>query len=386
MDYASATPVLPGVRKVMEKYWSDEFYNPSAIYAEGEKVRSEIGSFRARIAKRVGVSPKGIVFTSGGTEADNLAIFGTLESFKENQKSQSKPHIVVSAIEHPAVMAAAEEVVRRGGEMSVLPVNEHGLVSLEELKKVLSKNTFLVSVGLANGEIGTVQPIARIGRAVREFRKANGTPYPYLHTDASQAPSYIDIDMENLQADMLSLDAAKIYGPKGIGALVVRKGVEMLPMMRGGAQEGGRRAGTPSAALIAGFAEALDIASRDMAGEAKRLATFKKYFSEYVSRRLKNAVINGSPENCLPNIVSVSVPGIIAEFVLLKLEKEGVLVSVGSACSYDERESGSPVIRAIGKLDLAESTLRFSFGRETTPDDIKRASEIFCRVASNVVK
>ncbi len=371
----------------MEKYWSEDFYNSSAVYQEGLKIKDEIEQNRARIARSLGVSSKGIIFTAGGTESDNLAILGAFEMFKKlggptAKKRLGRPHIIISAIEHPAIVAAANEVVRRGGEVSILEVNEDGLVSIKALEKLLKKNTFLVSVGLANNEIGTVQPIPKIGRLLRKCRKERNSIYPYLHTDASQAPGYLNINIESLQTDMLTLDSSKIYGPKGIGLLAVRAGAEVHPIIFGGGQENDRRAGTLNPALIAGFAKALEIALRDRGKEAEYLEDIRNYFINTITKSVPQAVINGSKENHLPNIISVSLPNTLSELVLLKLDREGLMVSVGSACSLDERVSGSPVITALGKKALAESTLRFSFGRHTTLDEVKTATEIFCRIAN----
>ena len=367
----------------MEKYWSKDFYNPSGIYKESVAIKREVEEARTRVARALGVASSGIIFTASGTESDNLAILGAYETVRHIQK---KPHIIISAIEHPAVVGAAEEVVRRGGEISVLGVDEEGRVSVEALKKLLKKNTLLVSIGLANGEIGTVQSLSKIGRIIREYRKNKESPYPYLHTDASQAPNYLDISLESLQADLLTLDGSKIYGPKGVGVLAMRKGVKIHPIIFGGGQEGDRRSGTLNPALISGFACALDIALRDREKESKRLNILRKYFIEQVRNRLSKAVINGSPENSLPNIISISLPDTLSEFVLLKLDKEGLLASVGSACSTLGRESGSPVIKALGKPELVESTIRLSFGRLTTMGEVKRAIEIFCLVGESVLK
>ena len=388
LDYASATPVLPEVRRVMEKYWSRDFYNPSAIYQEGVRIKEEIEQSRAGVALSLGVAPPGIIFTASGTESDNLAVLGAFEAFRQRsavagqaqgkKAKDGKPHIIISAIEHPAVVGAAEEVVRRGGEMSVLGVDEEGRVSPEALKKLLKKNTFLVSIGLANNEIGTIQPLSKIGRLLREYRKSHSSSYPYLHTDASQAPSFLDVSLETLHLDLLTLDNSKIYGPKGVGVLAVRRGVKICPIIFGGGQEGNRRSGTLNPALVSGFALALKIALRDREKESRRLENLREYFIESVSGYLPRVVVNGSRNNHLPNIVNVSLPGVLSEFILLKLDKAGVMVSVGSACSADERVSGSPVIRALGKSELAESTLRFSFGRFTTAGEVKQAVKIFC--------
>jgi cysteine desulfurase len=268
LDYASATPVIPAVGQEMVKFFSREFYNPSAIYEEALKVRSTVDDYRTRVAKIVGSTAKEITFTSGGTESVNLAILGVVE---EALNTTRRPHIIISAIEHPAVVKAAEEVVRRGGELSVVEVNEEGLVSVESIKNLVKKNTVLVSIALANSEIGTLQPIARIGRMLKEIRKERGGAYPLLHTDASSAASYVSVSLETLQCDLLTLDGAKIYGPKGVGILATRRGVKFHPIIFGGGQERGRRSGTTNPALIAGFSKALEIAQEEREKESARL-------------------------------------------------------------------------------------------------------------------
>lgn len=378
LDYASATPALAKVKRAMEKYWSSDFYNPSAIYREGVQVKVEVLAYRARLARALKATPENIIFTASGTESDNLALLG---AFEQSLDTIKKPHIIISAIEHPAVAATAQEIVRRGGEMSVLRVDEEGRVLLDTLEKLLKENTFLVSVGLANHEIGTIQSLSQIGRLLRRYRKKRHSIYPYLHTDASQAPSYLNVNIENLQSDMLTLDGSKIYGPKGVGALIVRKGVKIRPLVFGGEQEGGRRAGTLNPALVAGFVMALELALKDRKKESERLEALRKYFIEVVTKYLPKIVINGSRKSHLPNIISVSLPGRLSELTLLMLDREGVMVSIGSACSLDGKISGSPVITALGKSELAEATLRFSFGRFTTRIEVRRAAEIFCRIA-----
>jgi cysteine desulfurase len=383
MDYASATPVLQEVRQVMEKYFSQDFYNSSAIYEEGLKVKKEVEEYRTQVARILSAGSKEVVFTAGGTEADNLAILGV---FEEAKKTIEKPHLIISAIEHSAVVRVAEECVRRGGELSIAPVNEEGIVLFEALSKLIKKNTVLVSIGYANSEIGVVQPISKFGRLVKEIRKKNGGSYPLLHSDASAAPNCLNVNLESLQCDLLSLDGSKIYGPKGVGALIMRRGVKLHPLVFGGNQEKGLRAGTLNPALIAGFTKALEIAERDRVTESLRLEILRRDFVETITRSLPHLVINGSVQNHLPNIVSVSVPGLLGEFILLKLDKEGIAVSVGTACSLDEKESGSPIIKALGKDELKESTLRFSFGRQTTKKDIFKAAKIFCLSIQNMLK
>jgi cysteine desulfurase len=389
LDYASATPVRKEVRQAMEKYWSESFYNPSAIYREGLEVKNEVEDCRARIASIMGAGGKEIIFTASGTEANNLAILGAFEAFKESEKNSkypiNKPHVIISAIEHPSIIRAAEEVVRRGGEMSILPVDEEGLVNPEALKLALKHNTFLVSVGLANSEIGVVEPVAKLGRVVREHRK-DGSLYPLLHTDASPAPAYLPVNLESLQCDLITLDGSKIYGPKGIGMLAVRRGVSLRPLVMGGGQEKGLRSGTLNPALIAGFTVALELAAAERETEVMRIGRLRKIFLDAIEEKFPQIIVNGSWSNRLPNIISLSIPDNLSEFILLKLDNEGVMVSVGTACSLDERTSGSPVIRALGKVELAESTIRVSMGKFTTEDEIKSAIEIFCRILSNMVK
>jgi cysteine desulfurase len=383
LDYASATPVLREVKAEMEPYWLGNFYNPSAIYEEGLKAKEALEDFRARVAKILIAGKQEIIFTSGGTESDNLAILGV---FEEAKKTIDKPHIIISSIEHPAVARAAEECHRRGGEVSVVEVNEDGVVELAQLKTFFKKNTVLVSIGQANSEIGTVQPIARIGRLVKEERKARGSEYPLLHTDASSAPSYLPVTLEGLQADLITLDGAKIYGPKGVGILATKRGVNLHPIIFGGSQEKGLRGGTPALPLVAGFTKALEVAERDREAETKRLESLRQIFVTEIVRNLPQAIVNGSAESRLPNIVSVSIPGILSEYLLLKLDQLGVAVSVGSACSYDEKVSGSPVIRALGRPELSESTLRFSFGRFIDEKQLHEAIKIFCLAVQNMLK
>ena len=389
LDYASATPVRKEVREVMEKYWTKSFYNPSAIYQEGLEVKKEVEEYRSRVAKLLGVSHKDIVFTASGTESNNLAILGAYEAFKESQKGSrhpiTKPHIIISAIEHPSVVRAAEEVVRRGGDMSIVPVNEEGLVSPEAIRLAVKHNTFLISVSMASSEIGTVEPIAKIGRIIREERKM-GKTYPLLHTDASAAYLYLQVNLESLQADLVTLDSAKVYGPKGAGLLAVRRGVSLRPIVQGGGQERGLRSGTINPALIAGFSRAIELAASERMEESARTERLRGYFVDKITQEIPQAVINGSGDSRIPNIVSVSIPGVLSEFALLKLDQEGIMVSGGTTCSLDERESGSPVIRALGKPELAEATLRISFGKFTTDEDVEKATEIFCRTIKNMVK
>jgi len=319
LDYASATPVLPEVRQAMEQYWSRDFYNPSAIYEEGVKVKKEIDAYRTKIARILGVAKEAIIFTSGGTEANTWVVRGV------------KPGRIVAELgSHPSVSEAAK-----------------GITGVE--------TTLISSVTTDN----------KLGRKIREERKNGNTEFPLLHIDASQTAGYFNVGLEALSCDLLTLDSAKLYGPKGIGALVVRKEVKLeVPPI-----------GTPAVPLIAGFAKALEIAVRDRALEYKRLDSLSVKFKELIERSLPQALVTRS----LPNVVHILVPacagrpGILPEFLVLALDRTGVLASAGPACNSNKPEP-------------RETPVRFSFGRYTTFSEVKRAAEIFCKICRSVLK
>ncbi|MBI2673693.1 MAG: aminotransferase class V-fold PLP-dependent enzyme [Candidatus Zambryskibacteria bacterium] len=320
LDYASATPVLPEVKKVMEKYWSKDFYNPNAIYEEGVRIKKDVDEYRTKIARILGVAKEAIIFTSGGTEANTWAVRGV------------KPgRIVVGQDSHPSVSEAAKGITG-------LPAGKAG-----------AETTLISSVTTDN----------KLGRKIRQERKKGNTEFPLLHIDASQTAAYFNVGLEALSCDLLTLDSAKLYGPKGIGALVVKKGVKLdLPPL-----------GTPVVPLIAGFAKALEIAVRDRTLERKRLDLLSVEFVELIQQSLPQALITRS----LPNVVHILVPGILPEFLVLALDRAGILVSAGPACNSNKPEPPS-------------TPVRFSFGRFTSLDDIKQAVKIFCKICKPMVK
>ena len=325
MDYASATPVLPEVKQAMEKYWSKDFYNPSAIYEEGVRVKKEVEEFRTKIARLLGVANGNIIFTSGGTEANTWAIRGLKNS-----------HLVIDAMSHPSVFEATKGL-------------NFSTYNLEE-KWPIEQNTTLIS---------TVNTNNRIGRRVRKWRKTNHSQTPLLHIDASQTAQYFNVGLETLSCDLLTLDSAKLYGPKGIGILVARRELKLdLPP-----------SGTPSVPLIAGLCRALEIAVRDREVERERLASLSTLFAKDVQHSLRDVHITQNP----PNIINLSVPGILPEFLVLSLDRAGVLVSAGPACNSNKPEP-------------PDTPVRFSLGRFTTEWDVRRATEIFCRICQSVVK
>ena len=325
LDYASATPVLPEVRQAMEKYWSKDFYNPSAIYIEGVQVKKEVEKFRTKIARLIGVSSDSIIFTSGGTEANTWAIRGLKNS-----------HIIIDAMSHPSVFEAAKDL-------------NSSTYNLEK-EWLIGENTTLIS---------TVTTDNKIGRRVHEWRKTNNSQTPLLHIDASQTAQYFKVGLEALSCDLLTLDGAKFYGPKGLGVMVVKRGLKLdLPPL-----------GTPPVPLIVGFAKALEIAVRDREVERERLISLSTMFIKNIQHSLPEVYITQDS----PNIINLSVPGIPPELLVLALDRAGVLVSAGPACNSNKPEP-------------PDTPVRFSFGRFTTKKAMEQAVEIFCRVAESMVK
>jgi cysteine desulfurase len=377
LDYASTTPLLHEVKEVMDVYFSKNFYNPSAIYIEGKVVREELNLLRQKTARLLHASSKDIIFTSGGTESNNQALLGIFEAVRIKI---DKPHFIISAIEHSAITEAAKEIVERGGEVSIIPVDEKGRVSPENIKNLIKNKTVLISVMLANNEIGTIEPVSKISRVIKEYRKKTDSQFPYFHTDASQAANYISLDITSLGVDLLTLDGSKIYGPKGIGILLARQDILIKPIIFGGGQEKGLRSGTENMALISGFTKALEIADRDKEKEAERLNKIKDFFITNIEKDFPKLIINTPTEDSLPNIVSISIPDQIGEFIAIKLDQEGIMVSTGSSCGVFKDIGSSTTIKGIGKEDLAESTIRFSFGRDTDEESIKKTLQALKKI------
>lgn len=334
--------------------------NPSAIYAEGVLIKNKLENARTKISRLLGVQNRDVVFTSGGTESNNLALLGVFEKVKEKV---SKPHFIISSLEHSAITECTKEIVRRGGEVTVVSADESGQVSVQDVYKEIKPNTVLVSVVYANNEIGSIQPIHKISRIMNDHKKKNNSQFPYFHTDASQAGSYLSLQISSLGVDLMTIDASKVYGPKGTGLLVVRPNVEIMPIIFGGGQEQGLRSGTENVSAIVEFAEALSTAQNNKDSEYKRLNVLKDYFIEKVSKEIPTAILNTKSEETLPNIISITFPDTLAEFMAIKLDQKGVMVSVGSSCDSNKRE-------------IEKEAIRFSFGRDTTKKDIEKTISI----------
>ncbi len=364
LDHAAATPVDPRVMAVMQPYFSEDFYNPSAIYLAAKKVKKDIEASRAKVAAWMGARPSEITFTAGGTEANNLAIKGVMSQFLA-------ANIVISEIEHESVLKPAQQ-----HKYKVVGVKQDGLIDLDKLEASIDSKTVLVSVMLANNEIGTIQPIRKIGQLLEKLRqerltKGNKTPL-YFHTDACQAANYIDLHANRLGVDLMTINGGKIYGPKQSGALFIRTGTNLKPQILGGGQESGVRSGTENVAGIIGLSKALDLVQKNHHVETVRLQKLQQLFFELINKQMPPAQIVGSVKNRLPNNVHITIAGQDNERLIMELDERGVLCAAGSACSASN-EDPSHVLKAIGLSDEeAQSSLRFTMGQSTTESDVKQ--------------
>lgn len=377
LDNSATTPVDPAVVEAMLPYLTGKFGNASSIHFFGQEARAAIDKARHQVAALINARPNEIVFTSGGTEANNLAIRGLIESNGKHGK-----HIITSAIEHSAVMNVCEDLEKRGLSVTYLPVYENGVVRIDDVKAAITEDTVLISIMAANNEIGTIQPIAEIGHLVRYLRETGKKIW--FHTDAVQAAGKIPVDVEEIGCDLLSISAHKIYAPKGVGALYVRRGVRLHPQNLGGHQERERRGGTESVPNIIAFGKACEIAQLELSTAAEMLSGLRDQFESKVREVIPDIIFNGDRESRLPNISNISFRSIEGEGLLINLDMQGVAVSTGSACSSGSLEP-SPVIRALGRDDeLARGAIRFSFGRFNTEADIERILNVLPAAVQNL--
>ena len=363
LDYAAATPVDPVVATAMQPYASERFYNPSATYGAARQVRDDLEAARARVAHWLGARPAEIVFTAGGTEANNLAIRGVMGGYPEG-------NMVVSAIEHESVLATARAFACREA-----PVNPDGVIDVDTLIALVNDQTVLISVMYANNEVGTIQPLRKLTAAaevIRQDRRAKGNQYPlYVHTDAAQAAAYLDLHTARLGVDLLTVNAGKLYGPKQVGALFVSAGVHLEAQVSGGGQEGGLRSGTENVAGAVGLATALDLVQSRRADETRRLQQLQQLFFDRLNAEIPSATVNGSRKHRLPNNVHITISGQDNERLIFALDERGILCAAGSACSASDEEP-SHVLRAMGASSAdAQASLRFTMGAGTTEADVR---------------
>ena len=371
MDYAATTPVDPRVFKVMRPYFSKKFGNTMSLHSFGREAKKALEDSREKIAKVINANPSEIIFTSGATESNNLALKGIAFANKKKGK-----HLIVSSIEHHCVLDSARWLEKQGFEITYLKVDKHGLVDLAELEDSIREDTILVSIMHANNEIGTIEPIKEIGKICRE----KGV---YFHTDAAQSFGKIPIDVKKMNIDLLTASSHKIYGPKGVGFLFIREGVEIEPLLHGGGHEFGLRSSTVNVAGIVGFAEAAEIARKEMKREAERLTKLRRKLERGVLK-IKNSHLNGHPIKRLPNISNFWFDFIEGEALVMYLDQKGIAASTGSACSSESLEP-SHVLLAIGlKPHQAQGSLRLSIGRFTTKKEVDYVLKVLPEVVERL--
>ena len=372
LDYAATTPADPAVVQAMLPYFHDAFGNPSAIYSYGQEAKNAIEEARAKVARLIGARDDEIVFTGSGTEADNFALKGV--AFANRSKGN---HIITSSIEHHAVLESCKFLGKMDFKITYLPVDSYGLVDPEDVKKAITDKTILISVMHANNEVGTIQPICEISKVAKEAGV-------YFHTDAVQTAGHIPSNVKELGVDLLSMSAHKLYGPKGVGLLYIKKGTKIMPFLNGGAQERGRRASTENVPGIVGFGKAAELAGRDIDSEAARITRLRDKLITGIQKNIEHIKLNGHPVKRLPNNVNISVEFVEGESMCLNMDMAGICISTGSACSSTSLEA-SHVLLALG-LDpvKAHGSLRFTLGKWTTEEEIDKVLETLPRIVAKL--
>ncbi|HPR24583.1 MAG TPA: cysteine desulfurase NifS [Bacillota bacterium] len=358
LDYSATTPVKKEVFEEMAPYFTEHFGNPSSLYKIASESKEALNLARKRLADLINASPEEIFFTGSGTEADNWAVFGTLDAMKKKGN-----HMITSSIEHHAIMHTAQYLMKRGIDATFLSVDKEGIISPAELEKSINDKTVLVSLMMVNNEVGSIEPIKELALVA----KKHGVLF---HTDAVQALGNVPIDVKELGVDMMSLSSHKIYGPKGVGALYIRKGVRISNFVHGGAQENKKRAGTENLAGIVGFGKAAELANKNLTDHINRLTELRNYFIDRVKSSIKDVNINGSMDHRHPGNANITFNYIEGEAILLLLNEKGIYVSTGSACSSASL-SPSHVLAAMGvPVEMIHGTIRFTMGDFTTKEDL----------------
>lgn len=365
LDHAATTPVKREVLESMLPYFSSGFANASGVYASARSARSAVERARAQVASAIGAQRSEIYFTSGGSEADNWALVGALRARKD------KKRVITTKVEHHAVLNTCRMLEEQGAQVEYLGVDALGRVDPEAVRRAITPDTAIVSVMLANNEVGSIEPVAQIAAIAREHGVL-------MHTDAVQAVGHIPVDVDELGVDLLSMSAHKFYGPKGVGALYVRSGVRIDPLILGGAQERGLRAGTENVPAIAGMGAALEIACRELARNMERIASLREEMIRLIAQKLPGAHINGDRENRLPGNVHLSIDGMDSSLLLARLDMEGIAASAGSACASGSLER-SHVLEAMGRSGR-QADIRFSIGEDNTQEDIRAAVDALARI------
>lgn len=394
LDHAAATPMAPEVFAVMKPFLMEEYGNPGGLYKVARVAKEAVDHARETVARIFGAQPRNIIFTGSGTESDNLAIFGVARQYipplqggiKGGNPNRGK-HLITISIEHHAVLHSVEALAKEGCEITQLPVDEYGLVTAEQVRAAIRDDTILVTIMYANNEIGTIEPIADIGRAIMHWKQEHGrkpTDPPFFHTDACQAAGYCELNVEKLHVDLMTTNGSKIYGPKGTGVLYKRDTVRVKPLIYGGGQEMRFRGGTENVAGIVGLAKALEMTEAMKEKEAKRVARLRDYLWHRIQQAIPKVVLNGHPTERLPNNLNVSILDIEGEALLLYMDEYGVALSTGSACTSESLDP-SHVIVGIGKpYEYAHGSIRFSLGRGTRKKDIDYVMKVLPAVVERL--
>lgn len=374
LDNAATTAMDKRVFEKMKPYFGEIYGNPSSFHSDGKRAKDAIEEAREKVARVLNCKISEIIFTAGGTESDNLAILGLA-------KTKGKGHIITSKIEHHAVLYPCEYLEKNGFNVSYIKVSKDGIVSVEDVVSAIQQDTLLISIMYANNEIGTIQPIKEIVRAVKKKNKNI-----LVHTDACQAGGVLDIDVNDLGVDLMTLNGSKLYGPKGVGVLYKRTGIKIEPLIYGGGQENGMRPGTENVAGIVGFAEGLELAQKNKDKENKRLTILREKLISGILKNISGTELNGSREHRLPNNVNISFSKVEGEAVVLYLDSYGVCAATGSACASRSLEP-SHVIKALGKSDeVAHSSIRFTLGKDTKGADINFVIKILPKIIEDLRK
>lgn len=371
LDNAAATPVDKKVIKAMAPFYNIQYANPSAIHSPGLKVKEAINGAKKIIANILNCRKDELIFCSGGTESDNLTLFGIAQAYKEKGN-----HILISAIEHPAVTRAAEKLKAQGFEIEVIPVDKKGLINPKDVFNRVKDSTILVSIMYANNEIGTIQPIDTLSRQVKKWKRHNKRSEfdpPFFHTDACQASPYLDLDVKKLAVDLMTLNGSKMYGPKGIGLLYKKRNIKLEPMLYGGEQEMGFRSGTENVQGIIGFSTALKNAHSQLSMVNGQLSKLRDHLIVRILHEIPNTTLNGHPTHRLPNNINISFNGVESESLVIYLDRYGITCSTGSACQSDKAEPSSVILALENNQNRAQSSVRFSLGKATTKRDLDRA-------------
>ena len=380
LDHAAATPIEKKVSRMMNQFSSESFANPSSLYSLGVTAKQAVEKSREQIAVFLLTTPDTIVFTSGATESNNWVIFGIGE-----KKTRLKKHIITTMIEHQSVLEPIRQLEKKGIVVTYLKPDHNGFIDPDQVREALKKETKLISVQYANNEIGTIQPLAEIGRLIMKWRKQNKSSFPLLHSDASQAVNYLSSNVEALHVDFMSFNGSKIYGPKGVGVLYKRRGISLEPLLYGGGQENELRSGTENVLAIVGMGRAVEVIGGQLISWSVEQKKLRDYFWEKIKKNIPDVKLNGptiESDRRLPNNLNISIKNVLAEALVFYLDSYGIQCSTGSACASNKNEA-SPVLYAIGLSKKAiESSVRFTLGRSTTKSDI----DYVLTYLSNIVK